>query len=130
MFTLEQIASAHSKVKSGADFPQFVQDLKGLGVASYTTYVSDGRAEYIGEDGSTLGSGGKYPAKQIAQTSDGDRFVTRLKIHQNGETDYPTFCRDAAETGVDRWITDTAALTCTYYDRAGVEILAEEIPAA
>ncbi len=42
MFTLEQIKSAHSKVKSGADFPNYIQDLINLGIKSYHTYVSDG----------------------------------------------------------------------------------------
>jgi hypothetical protein len=30
MFTIEQIDQAHSKVKSGADFPKYIQDLKNL----------------------------------------------------------------------------------------------------
>ena len=41
MFTLEQIKSAHSKVKSGADFPNYVQDIIKLGVIFYETHVSD-----------------------------------------------------------------------------------------
>lgn len=28
MFTITQIENAHSKVKSGADFPKYIQDLK------------------------------------------------------------------------------------------------------
>ncbi len=28
MFTVEQIKTAHSKVKSGADFPAYIQDIK------------------------------------------------------------------------------------------------------
>lgn len=32
MFTVEQIKTAHSKVKSGADFPAYIQDIKKLGV--------------------------------------------------------------------------------------------------
>ena len=32
MFTLEQIKLAHSKVKSGADFPAYIKELKALGV--------------------------------------------------------------------------------------------------
>jgi uncharacterized protein YbcV (DUF1398 family) len=31
MFTLEQIKQAHSKVKSGADFPKYIQEIKILG---------------------------------------------------------------------------------------------------
>lgn len=32
MFTIQQIKDAHSKVKSGADFPAYIQDIKKLGV--------------------------------------------------------------------------------------------------
>ena len=46
MFTLQQIQDTHAKVKSGADFPQYIQDLKDLWVRSYTIFVSDGHAEY------------------------------------------------------------------------------------
>lgn len=35
MFTTEQIHAAHSKVKSGADFPNYIRDLKQLGVVYY-----------------------------------------------------------------------------------------------
>ena len=45
MFTIEQIQSAHSKVKSGADFPKYIQEIKALGVTSYETYVEDGRTD-------------------------------------------------------------------------------------
>jgi uncharacterized protein YbcV (DUF1398 family) len=54
MFTLEQIKEAFGKVKSGADFPQFVQDLKEIGVTHYDNYVSNGRTKYYGKDGSTV----------------------------------------------------------------------------
>lgn len=50
MFTKEQIHEALGKVKSGADYPQFVQDLKQIGVAYYDNFVSDGRTEYYGKD--------------------------------------------------------------------------------
>ena len=32
MFTVEQIKAAHSKVKSGADFPAYIQEIKALGL--------------------------------------------------------------------------------------------------
>ena len=38
MFTIQQIKEAHSKVKSGADFPKYVHDIIALGVTSYETF--------------------------------------------------------------------------------------------
>ncbi|MEO6831419.1 MAG: DUF1398 family protein [Chitinophagaceae bacterium] len=40
MNLLEQIAATHKQVKSGADFPAFIQELKKLGVSGYTTFVA------------------------------------------------------------------------------------------
>jgi len=42
MFTLNQVKQAHSKVKSGADFPAYIVAIKTLGVVYYQTYVTDG----------------------------------------------------------------------------------------
>jgi hypothetical protein len=39
MFTLQQINASHAQVKSGADFPRHVQNLKQLGLVSYDHYV-------------------------------------------------------------------------------------------
>jgi hypothetical protein len=50
MFTLDQIKLAHSKVKSGADFPAYIQELKVLGVTSYETFVGDGHTDYHGSN--------------------------------------------------------------------------------
>ena len=48
MFTLDQIKSAHSKVKSGADFPAYIREIKELGVTYYEAYVADGHVDYHG----------------------------------------------------------------------------------
>lgn len=130
MFTIDQIKSAHSKVKSGADFPAYVQDLIALGVKSYDTFVIDGHTEYFGENGYKTQSDPIYPSKEIADSEDKEKFVERLKLHQQGGTDYLTFCADAAEVGVEKWTVDTVKMTCTYCGKSGGEMLVEAIPAA
>ena len=50
MFTVEQIKEAHSKVKSGADFPKYIQDIKQLGVTAFKTWVVDSQTEYFGKN--------------------------------------------------------------------------------
>lgn len=130
MFTEEQIEEANSKVKSGADFPKLARDLIGLGITKNDVYVSDGHAEYFGRDGYSVETKAQYAPLEIAETSDAERFRHRLKIHQQGQTDYPTFCRDSAETGVEKWTIDFGQMTCTYFDRNGNEMLTENIPTA
>lgn len=130
MFTVEQINAANAKVKSGADFPKLVQELIALGITSNDVYVRDGHAEYFGKDDYSVSSGANYSPLEIAEKSDSAKLKNYLKIHQQGQTDYPTFCRHSAETGVEKWTIDFDKLTCTYFDKAGNEMLSENIPAA
>lgn len=128
MFTIKQIEKANSKVKSGADFPKLVQELVELGIKANNIYVSDGHAEYFGSDGASIKTAANYSRQEIAEKSDGEKFRHYLKIHQQGQTDYPAFCRQAAETGVEKWTLDFEKMTCTYFDKAGNEMLTENIP--
>jgi uncharacterized protein YbcV (DUF1398 family) len=128
MFTLDQIKAAHSKVKSGADFPQYIQDIISLGVKRYEAYVTDGHVSYHGADNYSTTSAAKYDALNVATQSNKEQFVADLKAHQQGMTDYVTFCADCARSGVEKWVVDTEGMTCIYYDKAGSELLVEEIP--
>jgi len=49
-------------------------------------------------------------------------------MHQQGKTDYATFCQDAADAGVEKWTVDMREMTCTYYDKAGNNLVTETIP--
>lgn len=128
MFQLKDIKEAHSKVKSGADFPAYIQDLKKLGIAKYDTFVHDGHTVYTGNNNYQLSSEPRYHELKEADTGNDKQFSHYLKIHQQGETDYPTFCHHSAETGVEKWTVDLGEMTCTYYDRAGHKMLEEKIP--
>lgn len=128
MFTVEQIELAHSKVKSGAEFPTYIQEIKELGVTGLETWVVDSHTTYFGKNDFQIKSKPKYDALTIANSSDKDTFGHFLKIHQKGETDYFTFCKHCAETGIEKWIVDLDAMTCTYYDQAKNEILVEVVP--
>lgn len=127
MFTIEQIKDAHSKVKSGADFPNYIQDLIILGVKGYDTLVTDGSVRYYGVNNYTVISEGKYSLIQIAPFANKERFIERLVMHQEGETDYLTFCNDAGQCGIDKWRVDIIDMTCTYFDVSGSPILIEKI---
>jgi len=128
MFTFEQIKAVHSKVKSGADFPRYIQDIIALGVKKYDTFVSDGHSHFFGADDFSTTSPAKYDMKSVAESSNGPKLIERLKFHQNGGTDYLTFCEEAASFGVEKWTVDTVKMTCTYYDKAGNTMLTEDIP--
>lgn len=128
MFTVEQIKAAHSKVKSGADFPSYIQEIKALGVTHYEAYVIDGHTDYHGANQHTATVPAKYAPVAIAKTPQTDIFKAELLAHQQGKTDYLTFIKMCAETGIEKWIISMEKMTCTYYDLAGNEVLTEKIP--
>lgn len=130
MFTIEQIHAAHAKVKTGADFPRYIQELKELGLKNYTNYVADGHTDYQGANGYNLAGSAKYPEQVVKAQSSPEALKRAIKEHQEGKTDYLTVCRQAAEAGVEKWIVDLVSMTCTYYDIGGNTLMAEAIPNA
>lgn len=128
MFTIEQIHQAFEKVNSGADFPQFAQDLKAIGVTHYDNFVADGRTKYYGINDFTLDGGSKYPEMEVSNISSADNLKHTISIHQQGETDYPTFCKQASEAGVEKWTNHMIEMTVTYFDKKGNILTVEPIP--
>lgn len=128
MFTVEQIEQAHDKVKSGADFPRYIQEIKQLGVIGFETWVYDSHTDYFGNESFKTSSDGKYTPIAISNSSNKGLFLTYLKSHQRGETDYFTFCNHCAETGIEKWVVSLETMSCTYYDIKGELVLVEIIP--
>ncbi len=128
MFTVEQIKTAHSKVKSGADFPSYIKEIKTLGVTHYEAYVTDGHIDYHGANDYTANVPAKYEVLFIADTAMSDEFIAELKAHQQGKTDLLTFIKMCATFGIEKWAISMDQMTCTYYDKAGNTILVETIP--
>ncbi len=128
MFTTEQIKAAHSKVKSGADFPAYIKEIKSLGVTHYESYVTDGHINYHGANNHTANVSAKYESLVIAQTPDKAAFINELKAHQQGKTDFLTFIKMCAQFGIEKWEINMGKMTCTYFDVNGNEVLVEEIP--
>jgi len=91
MFTVEQIELAHSKVKTGTDFPKYIKEIKQMGVIGFETWVIDSHTEYFGENSYKTKSQPQYANLEIASSSNTEKFIHYLKIHQQGQTDYYTF---------------------------------------
>lgn len=127
MFTLEQLHEARGRVKSGADFPALVQTFIRLGVHRYTTWLTDGHTDYEGAEQRLSSPAGHAPLP-IAGRLDRAHFIACMKHHQQGGSDYPTICNEARACGVQRWVVDTEAMTCTYFTPGGEVVLVEHIP--
>lgn len=128
MFTIEQIKVTHAKVTSGADFPKYVQEIKALGVIYYDVFVEDGRSKYYGADNFTISDGATYATKTVADVGSTEKLKDTISIHQQGETDYLTFCQQAAEAGVEKWTTHMLDMEVVYYDKQENKLLVEPIP--
>ncbi|MFD2581891.1 DUF1398 domain-containing protein [Pedobacter vanadiisoli] len=129
MFTIEDIRAAEVKIKTGADFPRFIKEIKRLGVKRNDVYVGNGLSIYFDdEDNALQASPEEYPNLVINEESSAGKLEHALKIHQQGETDYLTFCKQAADAGVEKWVTDLEEMTCTYLDAEGNELIKEKIP--
>lgn len=70
MFKLEQIQEAHEKVKSGADFPKYIQDIKVLGVIGFETWVKDSHTDYLGNNHFKISSDAMYDTLEISSKTD------------------------------------------------------------
>lgn len=127
-FSIEEIQIAEQKIKTGADFPRFIQEIKAMGVERNDVYVMNGMSIYFGKDDHTVESAPVYEALLIEEQSSAEDLKEALKIHQQGKTDYQTFCRQAAAAGVEKWVTDLKEMIVTYLDMAGNELVVENIP--
>jgi uncharacterized protein YbcV (DUF1398 family) len=128
MFTAEQLKTAHSKVKSGADFPAYIKEIKAMGVTNYETFVKDGHINYYGTNNYIAKVPAKYEAMTITENPNIELFKAGLLAHQQGKTDFLTFIKMCAETGIEKWKISMDKMTCIYFDTRGNEVLVEKIP--
>jgi uncharacterized protein YbcV (DUF1398 family) len=133
LFTGEQIASIYASQRSGADYPRTVQQLQKIGVLRYEHNVTDSGNVFHGAGEFILTmseQGSRRVALAVSEFPSTARLKEIIGLQQRGETDYPTFCVQAAQAGVARWTADLVDMLVTYYDSAGRPMLAERIPAA
>ncbi len=129
MFTAEQIQAASAKVTSGAEYPLFVRALKLMGVVTYEHFVVDGSTVYAGANQEQV----RIMPPQVVTftvnaTSSATKLQEALKAHQQGMTNYSTFCQQAAEAGVEKWICNIQQHTISYVNTEGNTLLQETIP--
>lgn len=128
MFTEEQILEAQSKVKSGKDFPGLIKTFKAMGIVTYEHWVAESANVFYDASGEGLKITYSKPLIIVKDESSAEDLRIALKIHQAGQTDYPTFCLHSAEAGVEKWVTDLDKMTVTYLDKKGAELVIENIP--
>jgi uncharacterized protein YbcV (DUF1398 family) len=128
MFTAKQIRDEHNRVKTGADYPRYIQTLKAMGITHYEFGVANSLNTYFGNQHQVTDEP-KYEHLFIADKSSKDALSHAIAIHQQGQTDFQTFCQMAAAAGVGKWVADLSKMVVLYLDKKGIPLLAEPIPA-
>lgn len=127
MFTLEAINRGHEQF-TGPNFPKLIAYFKDLGMVENTVDIQSGQVTYHSKAGKILEKTGYRVMIPVSDQVNLDQFVTILRHHQAGETDFPTFCQEAAEAGVYKWVIDLEAMTCSYLDKTGQAVFEEIVP--
>jgi len=126
MFTIKQIEDAHSRVKTGADFPNYIKEIKELGVEGFVFWVVDGKEIFYSKN-SNIQSASKYEELPISTNVNSEIFKVELLAHQQGKTNFEEFVQMCANTGITHWKVDLEIFTCTYFDAKNKEILIEKL---
>lgn len=127
MFTIEPIQAALSKVKIGTDFPNFIREIKSLGVKKIETSLKENKTTYFNERNENLQMPSMYPDLEIAPEYNPRKFKQYLTLHKKGETDYLTFCKNCADAGIERWRVDLNKMTCVYFAKDNTLVYQEVI---
>jgi uncharacterized protein YbcV (DUF1398 family) len=127
MFTIEQINDLHDRLGSVKTFLEYVRGLKAIGVERSDTYLFDGHSEYFGQDGHKIVSPPAHEVLVVAETSQREAFLEHLARHERRETAYLEMSRGLAQSGIEKWTVDTSRMRMTFYDKAGTEMLVDQI---
>jgi uncharacterized protein YbcV (DUF1398 family) len=127
MFTLEEINDLHNRLGSAKTLAEYVRALKGIGVERYDSYLADGHSEYFGRGCQRVISPPVHEVLTVAETSQREPFLEHLRRHEQRETTYLEMSKGLAQSGIEKWSVDTGRMTMTFYDKAGTEMLSEQI---
>jgi uncharacterized protein YbcV (DUF1398 family) len=127
MFTIEQINDLHDRLGSAKTFPEYVRALKAIGVERCDSYLADGHSEYFGQGGQSVVSPPAHEVLAVAETGQREAFLEHMGRHERRETTYLEMSTGLAQSGIEKWTVDTDRMTMKFYDKAGREMLVEQI---
>jgi uncharacterized protein YbcV (DUF1398 family) len=122
MFTLDQINEIHDTHGKATTLPAYLNALREIGVQESVSFVTDGHTEHHGADGYVVSTPPAHEKFAIAEVSDRAMLAEALE-----EKDYVKMSKALADSGIEKWIFDTRALTIAYLDRAGNSLLEEDV---
>ncbi len=90
--------------------------------------IQDGTATYVHQSEDDIVTSSVKSNHPVAQKSNKTIVQDVLTRHQQGQTDFETFCDEMAEAGIYKWHIDIQAGTCTYIDLQDQAVISELIP--
>ncbi|MDC5696876.1 DUF1398 domain-containing protein [Intrasporangium calvum] len=124
---MAQIEELHGRLGRAETLADYLRGLAELGVVRFESFLVDGHSEFFSADGGRVVSAPHHELLTVAETTDRAAFFEHLQRHRDKETSYVEMSAGLAASGVEKWVGDTAALTMTYVDRAGVALLVEQV---
>lgn len=111
-----KIADINNKKKeSNGDFKILVNNLKSMGIKSFKTFASNGNSIYLTNNNESLYDDSNLFDFNIGKLNK-DNFLSELIKHQNGKTDFPTWLKETANSGIYYWVVDINEMVCSYFD--------------
>jgi len=127
MFTIEQINDLHARLGHARTLAEYVRALKALGVERCDSYLADGHSEYVGPGGHGVVSPPVHEVLPVSETGERKTFLQHPRRHEQRHTTYLEMSRGLAQSGIEKWTVDTGRMTMTFSDKAGREMLVEQI---
>ncbi len=124
---MDQIDDLHARFGRADSLAEYFRGLARIGIVRFDSFLTDGHSEFIGGDGQRVVSPPHHDVLAIEELSDRAAFLEHLQRHLDGETSYVEMSKGLAASGIEKWVADTTALTMTYFDRDGVELLVEKV---
>lgn len=113
----------------GKSYPVYINNLKEIGVKSYTVTVSThDRRIFCGVHDQLLEIPGKVSPIHCADDFNLDGVKTALHRTQTGQSDYPLFMQEIAAAGVHFYTADLMNRTVKYFGRSSADYYEEAIP--
>ena len=101
-FTLSAIQQAHQQF-TGVDFPKLFKAFKDMGMTYNIVNIQDGTATYVHQSEDDIVTSSVKSNHPVAQKSNKTIVQDVLTRHQQGQTDFETFCDEMAEAGIYKY---------------------------
>lgn len=108
-------------------YPQLFDALKSEGVRSYTVDVPVYKTQYFGDDERVMHEGPKGFTATVGPF-DQSGVIAAIRRAQRRETDYPTFLKEIAASGIAHYRVDMKDRTVSYFGKDPANRYVEKVP--